>query len=211
MAALDSALGNIAPDRNFASTRVVGIAGDDEIDRAIDTLADAFGGDPVARWMDADPGQYRLHAPRPFQAVGASSFEAAAAHRTTDGFGVALWLPPGVRGGDGALQSVIAASSAGSRQAEIAALFEQAEHHRPTEPHWYLPLIGVHPLHCGCGLGASLLQHRLRQCDRERLPAYLWSLNVRNVPLYRRHGFEITGVVQSGSSPPVFPMVRPPH
>ena len=32
-------------------------------------------------------------------------------------------------------------------------------------------------------------------------PAYLWSSNPLNISLYKRHGFEIAGAIQVGSSP----------
>src|SRR5262249_39133544 len=38
-------------------------------------------------------------------ALGTSSFKAGAAERTSDGLGVALWLPPGVHGEDGPLEA----------------------------------------------------------------------------------------------------------
>jgi GNAT superfamily N-acetyltransferase len=188
--------------------RVATIAGDTEIDHAIATLVVAFGTDPVARWMYDDPHQYLLHIPRLFRALATSSFEAGAAQRTDDWFGVALWLPPGVHGDDGPLEAVIAGTMAGERQAEVAAVFERTEHYRPIEPHWYLSLIGVEALHRNNGCGAALLQHRLRQCDREHLPAYLWSSNPLNTSLYQRHGFEIAGTIREGSSPSIYPMLR---
>jgi ribosomal protein S18 acetylase RimI-like enzyme len=191
--------------------RVATIAGDAEIDHAIATLVLTFGTDPVARWMYGDPHQYLLHIPRLFRALGTSSFEAGAAQRTDDGIGIAIWLPPGVRGDDGPLGAVVAGSIAGGRQAEVAGVFERTEHYRPTEPHWYLSLIGVEALHRNKGCGAVLLQHRLRQCDREHLPAYLWSSNPLNISLYERHGFEIAGTIQVGSSPSIFPMLRHAH
>ena len=55
------------------------------------------------------------------------------------------------------------------------------------QPHWYLPLIGVDPLHQSKGWGTALLQYALDQVDREHLPAYLESSNPRNIPLYQRH------------------------
>jgi hypothetical protein len=39
-------------------------------------------------------------------------------------------------------------------------------------------------LHRNKGCGATLLQHGLRQCDREHRPAYLWSSNSLNTSLY---------------------------
>jgi ribosomal protein S18 acetylase RimI-like enzyme len=197
---------NIAMD--LKPPRVANIAGDAEVDHAIATLVLAFDSDPVARWMYDDPHQYLLHIPRLFRALGRSSFGAAAAQRTDDGHGVALWLPPGVHGDDGPLEAVIAESMVGEKQAEVAAVFERMEHYRPTEPHWYLSLIGVESLHRNKGCGAALLRHRLRQCDQQHLPAYLWSSNPLNTSLYERHGFEVAITIQVGSSPPIFPMLR---
>jgi GNAT superfamily N-acetyltransferase len=193
---------------DMKSARVATIAGDVETDHAIATLVLAFVTDPVARWMYDDPHQYLLHIPRLFRALGTSSFEAGAAQRTNDGLGVALWLPPGVHGDDGPLEAVIAESMVAGKRAEVAAVFERTEHYRPTEPHWYLSLIGVEALHRNNGCGATLLQHRLRQCDREHLPAYLWSSNPLNITLYERHAFRVAGVIKVGSSPPIFPMLR---
>jgi ribosomal protein S18 acetylase RimI-like enzyme len=187
---------------------IVTIAGAPEVDRFIARLVLAFSADPVARWMYDDPYQYLLHIPRLFRALGASSFEAGAAQRTSDGLGVAIWLPPGVHGDDGPLEIVIAESISAAKQTEVGAVFERTEHYRPVEPHWYLSLIGVEALHRNNGCGATLLQHGLRQCDREHCPAYLWSSNQLNTSLYQRHGFEIVDTIQVGSSPSIFPMLR---
>jgi ribosomal protein S18 acetylase RimI-like enzyme len=187
---------------------VTAIAGDAEVDHAIATLVLAFGADPVARWMYEDPHQYLMHIPRLFRALGTSSFDAGTAHRTNNGLGVALWLPPGVHGDDGPLEAVIADSMVEKKQAEVATVFERTERYRPAEPHWYLSLIGVEAFHRNNGCGAALLQSGLRRCDREHLPAYLWSSNPLNISLYERHGFEISGTIQVGSSPSIFPMLR---
>jgi GNAT superfamily N-acetyltransferase len=193
---------------NTQLARFATIAGGGEVDHAIAALVLAFGADPVARWMYDDPHQYLLHIPRLFRALGTNSFEAGAAHRTNDGIGVALWLPPGVSGDDRSLEAVIAESVAWEKQGDVGAALERTEHYRPTEPHWYLSLIGVEPLHRNKGYGAALLQHGLRQCDREHRPAYLWSSNELNTSFYEKHGFKILGTIQVGSSPSIFPMLR---
>jgi hypothetical protein len=41
--------------------------------------------------------------------------------------------------------------------------------------------------------------------------AYLESSNLRNVPLYERHGFKVLGTIQAGGSPPITPMLRKPR
>jgi ribosomal protein S18 acetylase RimI-like enzyme len=189
-------------------TFVVTIAGDADVDHAIATLVLAFSTDPVARWMYDGPHQYLRHVPRLFRALGTSSSDAGAAQRTSDGLGVALWLPPDVHGDDGPLEAVIAESVAEEKQGEVGAVFERTEHYRPTEPHWYLSLIGVEALHRNKGCGAALLRHGLRQCVREHRPAYLWSSNPLNTSLYERHGFEIVGTIQVGSSPFILSMMH---
>ena len=193
---------------NMALPKAATIAGDAEINHAIGTLVLAFVTDPVARWMYHEPDQYLVHIPPLFRALGTSSFEAGAAQRSSDGLGVALWLPPGVAGDDGRLEAIIAESIVKEKQADVGAMFEETERYRPTEPHWYLSLIGVEALHRNKGCGAALLGYGLRQCDREHRPAYLWSSNPQNTSLYQRHGFKSVATIQVGSSPPIFPMLR---
>lgn len=187
---------------------VVTIVGESEANRAIATLVLAFSTDPIARWMYEDPHQYLVHIPRLFKGLGASAFEAGTAERTSDGLGVALWLPPGVRADERPLEAVIAESLTGKKQADVIAALERTEHFRPAEPHWYLSLIGVEALHRNKGCGAALLQHGLLRCDRDHRPAYLWSSNPLNTSLYMRHGFEIVDTVQVASSPCIYPMLR---
>jgi ribosomal protein S18 acetylase RimI-like enzyme len=80
--------------------------------------------------------------------------------------------------------------------------------HRLHEAHWYLPLIAADPHWTGQGLGALLMKHALRRCDEEGIAAYLESSNPRNISFYERHGFEIIGEIQHGSSPTMTPMLR---
>jgi len=53
-----------------------------------------------------------------------------------------------------------------------------------------------------------LMKTALERVDAEGLPAYLESSNARNVSLYERHGFEVIGEIQHGSSPSMLPMYR---
>ena len=193
---------------DMKSANVVTVTGDADVDRAIATLVLAFGADPVARWIYDDPDHYLRHIPRLFRALGTSSFAAGAAQRTSDGLGVALWLLPDVHSEDEPLDAVIAETIASEKRADVGAAFERTEQYRPTEAHWYLSLIGVEALHRNKGCGAALLEHGLRQCDREHRPAYLWSSNPLNTSLYKRHGFEILGTIRVGSSPSIYPMLR---
>ena len=68
-----------------------------------------------------------------------------------------------------------------------------------SEPHWYLPMIGVDPAKQGNGYGSALLKHALERCDGEGKLAYLESSSPKSVPLYQRHGFQLVGTIQVGS------------
>jgi ribosomal protein S18 acetylase RimI-like enzyme len=107
------------------------------------------------------------------------------------------------------LLAIMQRSAPAERQAELSAVFERMGSYHPSEPHWYLPLIGVDPVHQRNGHGAALLRHALDRCDRDHALAYLESSNPANIPLYQRHGFEVLGTIQAGSSPRIVPMLRP--
>jgi hypothetical protein len=113
---------------------VAAITSDAEVSQAIATLILAFSTDPVARWIYDVPHQYLRHIPLLFHALGKSSFESGTGQHTSDGLGVALWLPPGVHGDDGALEAVITESISGEKLGEVSAVFERTEQYRPTDP-----------------------------------------------------------------------------
>lgn len=85
---------------------------------------------------------YLRHIPRLFRALGAGSFEAGAARRSANRAGVAIWFP-GVHGDTALVEAVIADNLAGHMPGDVVAVFEMTEHHRPSEPHWYMSLIGI--------------------------------------------------------------------
>jgi GNAT superfamily N-acetyltransferase len=177
-------------------------------DQAIETVVLAFAADPMARWTWPQAHQYLAAMPRMVRAFGSKAFSNGSAF-CTDGYaGTALWLPPGVHSDDEGLGAVIESTVARALGPETEAIFEQMAAYHPTEPHWYLPLIGVDPAHQGGGLGDALMAHALARCDHDHAPAYLESSNPRNIPFYRRHGFEPLGAIQVGSSPTLVPMLR---
>jgi GNAT superfamily N-acetyltransferase len=174
---------------------------------AISTIVLGFAADPMTRWAWPDASDYLRIMPRFARAFGGRAFEHGTADITEGACAAALWLPPGVEPDEaemdaGALRPEIAEDSGG-------VLKGMAEHH-PREPHWYLPLIAADPNWIGQGLGTRLMKHALRRCDEQGVPAYLESSNPRNISLYQRHGFRIIGRIQTGSSPVMTPMLRPP-
>lgn len=180
-----------------------------DVERAVGVIVLAFSIDPVARWVYPDPQEYLAHFPTGVRAFGGRAFAHGTGHHLNGFAGAALWLPPGVLPDEEALAEAITANVAEARQAEVFGVFQRMSSYHPDEPHWYLPLIGVDPAHQRKGYGSVLLQHALSQCDRDHVAAYLESSNPANIPLYQRHGFGILNTIQIGSSPPVFPMLRP--
>ena len=171
----------------------------------------AFASDPMARWAFPDPATYLAVMPHVAAAFGGNGFPHGAAHLIDGGMGAAMWLPPGVAPDDERLMSLTNENVPKDRLADMTQVFEQMDRFHPTDPCWYLPLIGVDPAHQGRGCGSALLRYALARCDRDGVAAYLESSNPRNVSLYLRHGFEIIGNIQVGSSPALVPMLRRPR
>jgi hypothetical protein len=61
----------------------------------------------------------------------------------------------------------------------------------PAEPHFYLGFVGASLGQQGRGIGSTLLKSGMTAFDRQGAIAYLESCNIKNNPLYERHGFEV--------------------
>lgn len=179
-----------------------------DYDRTVATLGAAFIADPLMRWMFPDASQYLRNFPLVAKYFGGGAFDHSSAYRSIDFRAAALWLPPGVGPDEEGLGAVMQEGIAPELHQEAFALLEQVGAYHPTEPHWYLPVIGVDPPSQGKGYGSALLAHCLEIFDRDHAAAYLESSNPTNIPLYQRFGFVITGEIQAGSSPVVTPMFR---
>jgi ribosomal protein S18 acetylase RimI-like enzyme len=180
-------------------------------DQAIGTVVLAFSSDPVARWFYPDPHQYLLHLPSFVRLFAGKAFEHNSAYYVDGYLAAALWLPPDVHSDENALAALLQRTIPEENQQEIFGFVEQMDNSHPSEPHWYLPMIGVDPSKQGQGYGSALLKHALERCDGEGKLAYLEASSPKSIPLYQRHGFELIGTIQVGSSPPLFPMLRKPR
>jgi GNAT superfamily N-acetyltransferase len=176
--------------------------------RAISVLTLAFSVDPMARWSLPDPEKYLAAFPSITKAFGGSAFGKGTAYITNGFTGAALWLPPGAGSDQESLKRIFNENTPDDIKDDMQGIFERMEKFHPPEPHWYLPMIGVDPAHQGAGIGSALMAEVLKAVDRDGSIAYLESSNPKNVSLYQRHGFEVIGEIQSGSSPIVRPMLR---
>jgi ribosomal protein S18 acetylase RimI-like enzyme len=171
-------------------------------------MVHAFAADPAARWMYPEEFEYQTHFPAFVRTFAGAAFLTGSAHLVASGSGAALWLPPGYSPDDHALTALIERSVPPSKRAAVFSVFEEMGRYHPLDPHWHLPLIGVEPSEHRRGLGSALLRHGLEICDEQRVPAYLESSNLENISLYQRHGFEILGIIEVDSCPPITPMLR---
>lgn len=173
---------------------------------SFEVLARAFADDPVLRWVQPRRGRDAAV----FAGIHIASHGApGTGHLLFDGavpVGAAYWDPPGYRPPlarqVASLPVLIAGITTGLRRG--AWLVQALDERRPTKPHWYLATLGaVIP---GRGIGSALLRHGL---DEITGPAYLESSNPRNVPLYRRFGFEPLAPIRLPGGPELIPMYRP--
>ncbi|HYO06675.1 MAG TPA: GNAT family N-acetyltransferase [Phototrophicaceae bacterium] len=171
----------------------------------------AFVADPATRWVWPDPQKYLSNFSSFAKAFGGKAFEYKSAHYIGNYSGAALWLPPNVHPDVDVLTDLMQSSGSDEAKKDGPEVFERMSSFHPNEPHWYLPLLGVDPLHHGKGLGSALMEHALILCDQDNKYAYLESSNPKNVTFYKRLGFEILGTIQVNTSPPIIPMLRKPR
>lgn len=179
----------------------------DEVDRAGELLARAFFGDPLATYMLPDARARARLLPVHLGAMVRYGVLYGEVHSTSDEIlGVAVWIPPGLDDvtSDQAEASGIdrAAGMIGPEAWDrfLAVMGHVAQYRTSDmpEPHWYLALIGVAPEAARQGQGSRLLRSVLARADESGTPCYLETANGRNVPFYRRHGFD---VVREGVEP----------
>ena len=187
------------------------VAHTSERERAIATVVAAFITDPVTRWVYPDAHQYMSSFPRIVEAFGGRAFDHGSAHAVTELTAVALWLPPGVEPDGEAMGEIMEETVSEHLMEDLLGFADKQSALHPHEPHWYLPLIGVDPAYQGRGLGSALLSHAAAMADEAGLPAYLEATNLNNRRLYERHGFEVVGEIQYGSSPTMYGMRREPR
>jgi GNAT superfamily N-acetyltransferase len=185
-----------------------------DVGRLARSLADAFDGDPVWRWLV--PAGGRLDRLERFFALELSHVALPRGTAwTTDALdGAVLVLPP-----DGwrlpltvqARHAPAYARTFGRRLPRALAFLTRMEAHHLREPHWYVAYAGVAGSAQGRGRGRTLLEAALERADADGLPAFLEASSPRSAVLYRRLGFEDLGEVRFAGSPPLTLMRRAPR
>lgn len=111
----------------------------------------------------------------------------------------AAWREPGLDAQHPVLRTlptgpgVLAALVGRARAADVLARLGAAATWAPAAPAPYLNYLAVRPERQGAGLGARLLEHRLRRYDAAGAATWLGTTDPRNVPFYSRLGYAVVG------------------
>jgi len=171
-----------------------------QIDESAAVLARAFYDDPLMVYVEPDDARRATMLPW-FMSCGARLGDNFGEVYTTSAAvqGNACWLLPGDNDISDERLAAVGFAEAGERMGEEAfGRFGQALahldvlHHAAVPPqHWYLFLLGVDPPRQGQGVGGALIAPVLAKADAAGQPCYLETMKTRNVPFYRKHGFEV--------------------
>lgn len=178
-------------------------------DRAViaGALASAFSEDPLFSWIAGPSAPLEARLRIFFRAFAKQNLRRPdhLVFVSDDGTGVAVWQPVDkwkVPAGDLVRSMPAILRAFRTRVPAMMAALNAIENAHPTEPHYYLEILGTRKERQGKGVGSSVMTPMLEQCDREGLGAYLESSNPRNIPFYARHGFEVRGEVSCGKDGP---------
>ena len=173
------------------------------------TVTLAFAADPVNRWYLRDAASYLKYFPKVVDVFLTPSIESGGCFMTKDRTGAALWFPPGVTADEETANAIFGDACPPDLQDEFGAFMAGIESFHPhDEDCWYLPIVGVDPAYQGTGIGGAIMKAANAHIDENGDLSYLEASSESNAALYARHGFEVLGEVQIGSSPVARPMLR---
>ena len=179
-------------------------------------LAHTFADDPITNFVFRNEARRDAALRTFFSTLMRTEYMAFGGCYTTEGaIGAAIWGPAGKpfpTGLAGITSLLPVLPYVATNLSKTLRFLNLVESMHPKEPHWYLATLGTAVDWQGKGVGSALLQPVLEHCDAEGLPCYLESSKERNVPFYRRHGFEVVKEVQLPSGgPTIWTMWRDPH
>ncbi|MEH6821249.1 MAG: GNAT family N-acetyltransferase [Dietzia psychralcaliphila] len=174
------------------------LASADDLAPAAETLAQAFAHYPWTRHVIPEEGyDERLLALQHLYLAHAHQNGIVAVTRDRDGV-IALLPPDAPEPGDAAVEQIVALH--GDR---IGRLTNEATPHDG----WTLETLGVRPAAQGRRLGSALLGFALDEAGRRGARTVrLETSDERNVRLYERHGFHVSGRLDHPEGPPVWLM-----
>ena len=166
------------------------VAGPDDIDPVADLVADSFLHLKVIEFLVPDAGRrrpvsrewYRLYVAHAIGGAGQVIL-------TADGGAAAVWFDRTRPASEPDDYAKHLAELAGDDLPRFEELDRQMEALHPTDPHWHLLFLAVHPDRWSQGLGSALMNVTHTDLDAKRIPAYLEATSEQNQRLYHRHGY----------------------
>lgn len=111
-----------------------------------------------------------------------------------------VWIPPGIAEltpeDEARLHRLLDERTGAASAGLIGEILGRLDEAKPSEPCYFLSLLGTHADHRGRGLGMALLRHGLDRVDEVGGAAYLESSNPDNNRRYRGVGFEVLEVLE---------------
>jgi ribosomal protein S18 acetylase RimI-like enzyme len=193
---------------------VIRRASTDDVDSMAAQMAHTFWDDPVAMYVFPKEPRREAGLRAFFRTQMKADYLPFGGCYVAEGYaGSAIWGPAGkplLTGLRGILTLVPVLPYVATNLVATLRLLNLLESLHPHEPHWYLASLGTAVDQQGKGIGGALMQPVLAHCDAEGVPCYLESSKERNVPFYRRHGFEVVKEVGLPDGPPLWTMWREP-
>lgn len=187
----------------------VRLATEDDHDAIVDTVVQAFQGDPAWDFM---LGAGNVSAAAEFaHALLVPRIEAGTAWVADGGVAVAMWdrVAPEPRGGSAewwaAFSERVGPAVAGRVDAYDVAVKTRA----PQRPYWYLGVLATHPDHQGRGLASAVLVPAFARAAEEGWDCWLETSKPGNKDFYRGRGFTESVPVEIPDGPPTWWMRRP--
>jgi len=179
------------------------------------TLAAAFVDDPVKQHLTGLPHVPPERSLAFFDAFTHIQLAHEHVYVTEGGEAAALWSPPGEW--KVPVRQIVRWSPRfvkmyGRRFLPNLKVLLALEGLHPTEPHYYLEFVGVHPDHQRKGFGIALLEPMVERADREGVGMYLENSKEKNLAFYGRHGFQVRAETHlpGRNGPPAWLMWRDP-
>ncbi len=170
-----------------------------DVDAAANSLAKAFMNDPLQNYTFPDEQERKERSPAHFKAGVEYGMKFGEVYITSQAEGAVVCLAPNKteitseRAEEGGLTRLPALMGEEQAGRFFSALeFIDPYHKRDVpEPHWYIMILGVDPVHHGKGLGKALLEPVMKKAEANRQPVYLETAQPTNVPFYQKLGFKV--------------------
>lgn len=193
--------------------------GPGDLEKASQILARAFQHDPVTNYMFPDDNRRPDILQWAYFRWTRLLASLGGAFTIGDVDGVALWIPPEHGPEISILKQIRSGLLWAPFKIGIAGIWgpmkayaDVGRRHREEikEPHWILDVLGVSPNCQGKGLGGALLHHQFAIADRDRIACYVITHNLKNIPFYEHHGFQLIKTEYAlADGPPTCSLRRP--